>query len=261
MQQGPTSSRLSQRQRIGARDFVVSPYSPDSDGVLVPVLPTQCPWHSAAAPCDVRRKSQRLRKTGPRFALTIAKCHRHGAHFTIYPPGYAPYQRVPVLTLSADGAPILGNDDKARSHLEAFDGSVFQAALDARRHQAWARNSDDGVPERWWSTQRRHLDLAVDLTGISKAIDESTRQKISTVLGVPLLLLREESQKPLCGYHDRGSAVSKVLATVHHGSQRAFRLLLAGHLAGRWGHPRSSNPRSRSLEKLPFYVAGTAAPT
>ncbi len=252
---------MSPRERNRARDFVVAPYSPDSEGVLVPVLPTECPMHSASGPCDVRRKSLRSRKTGPRFALTVAKCHRHGTIFTIYPPGYAPYQRAPVLALSADGAAILGEDGKARGDLDTFEDSVFQAALDARQRKAWPRDSNDGVPERWWSTQRRHLELALSLTGIGKAIDERTRQLISTVLGVPLLLIREESRRRLSGYQHRGAAVWNVIAAVQPGRQRALRLLLAGHLAGRWGRPRSCHPKSRCLEELPFYIEGKPAPT
>lgn len=262
MAQGTTHSRLSHRAASGARDFVVAPYSPRSDGRLAPTLPRECPRRSPSGPCDVRRKSQRIRKTGPRFALTVAKCHRHGGTFTIYPPGYAPYQRVPVLALSPDGQAILSENGKARKHPEAFEESVFQAALDAERHEAWSRSSEgDGVPERWWSTQRRHLELALDLTGISGAIDERRRQQISTVLAVPLLLIREESRSNLSGYHQRGTAVVKVLAAVHPGRTCALRLLLAGYLAGRWGRPQSSHPKSGSLEELPFYVEGTPAPT
>ena len=260
MEQGTTSFQLSGTKRNRARDFVVAPYSRDSAGVLSTTLPKECLRSSATATCDVRAKSYRIRKSGPGFALTVAKCHAHDVSFTIYPPGYAPYQRVPVLSLAADGGVILDEKDKTRSGLSAFEDSVFQAALDARERKGWARSSA-GAAARCWSTQRRHLERSLSLTGIAKEIDKRTREQISTVLSVPLLVIREQSQKELAGYQKRGAAVSKVLAAVHRGRSCALRLLLAGHLAGGWGRPHSVNPQTRSLEELPFYVRGTPAPT
>jgi hypothetical protein len=209
----------------------------------------------------VRKKSTRARKTGPGFPLSVLKCHTHAEHFTVYPPGYAPYQRVPVLALSPDGAAILGEDQKAAKGPAVFEGSIFGAALDARRRRAWARSSEGGAPERWWSTQGRHLDLALRLTGISRSVSERTRELVAAVLGVALLFLREGAREELHGYHERGTAVSKILSKVRGGRQRALRLLVAGHLVGCWGRPRSSDRRGRTLEDLPFPVSGTPAPT
>jgi len=156
---------------------------------------------------------------------------------------------------------MLSEDREADKNLVGFEESVFQAALDAERQRPWARNSEGGAPERWWSTQRRYLELALELTGISRTIAERTRQRISTVLAVPLLVIQEASRTELRGYQQRGAAVAKILALVQPSRSRALRFLLVGHLTGRWGRPRSSNPRSRSLEDLPFYVGGTPAPT
>jgi hypothetical protein len=48
---------------------------------------------------------------------------------------------------------------------------------------------------------------------------------------------------------------------VHGGQSRALRLLLCGHLIGQWGEPWSWDPRRRVLERLPFRLGATAAPT
>ncbi len=188
-------------------------------------------------------------------------CRTHSQHFTLYPPGYAPYQRVPVLALSPEGSVVLDEENKSPRGLRSFERGLFQAALDARERVAWARDSRGGAPECWWSTQRRRLEVALLLTGISKSLSDRIRERIASVLGVALLLVREQARREPHGYHEKGTAVSKVLSRMAGGRQRSLRLLFAGSLVGLWGCPQSVSPRSASLEELPFRLGGTPAPT
>jgi hypothetical protein len=67
------------------------------------------------------------------------------------------------LKLTPDGAADRPAKDGLR---EEFEGTVFDAALDGAEGRAWARASDGKLPDRWWSTQGRHLRLASRLLGM-----------------------------------------------------------------------------------------------
>jgi hypothetical protein len=244
---------------------VVTPYSPGSAGTPVPAIPTTCPLdRSSNSTCDVRKKDQRKRKTGPCFALTVVKCYTHGRCFTLYPPGFAPYQRQPVVRLALDGAVPLGDGQEELHGFEAFESTLFEAALDAREGRAWARNSERQIPERWWSTQGRHLRLALGLLGICATLGDRLRERIAEVLRVPLLILRQEATKErekALGYRQRGKAISRVLRKIRCDRGAAFRLLFSGYATGQWGLPLSWDPKRDLLERLPFQAPGGAAPT
>ena len=254
---------LSHPKRPSARrSFIISPYSPDRDGKLIAALPTRCPKGvEADTPCAIKAKGWRKRKTGPGFPLRVLWCKSHNEHFTLYPPGYAPYQRAPVLRLAPDGARVLDEEGKALAGAKSFEGTLFEAVIEARQKRPWARNSNKGVPDRWWSTQGRHLALALRLTGVSESTDERLQETLAMVLGVRQLVIHEVAQRPKRGYEERGKAAWSVLRLVPRGRIRALRLLLCGYLIGKWGEPWSWDPRRGALERLPFRFAGTAAPT
>jgi hypothetical protein len=52
----------------------------------------------------VRRHGERDRKCGPGHALTVARCRVHELAFTLYPLGWTPYGRVPLIAVSPDAA-------------------------------------------------------------------------------------------------------------------------------------------------------------
>lgn len=240
--------------------FVVSPYMLDSTGPPKARIPEDCPLRRPGGPpCVVRDHHRRKRKTGPGFPLTVVRCHSHRKAFTLYPPGFAPYQRKPVFPLAPEGGAVI--HEKSEEPLEAFAGTLFEAALDARKGTAWARNSDEGIEERWWATQGRHLDLASRLLGLAPAIGDRVRETIGAVLSVACMLLRERSRTAHQGYRSRGRAVCDVLQAMSWGDQRAIRLLFCGYVAGLWARPWTWDPSRRCLESLPFPGPGTTAPT
>jgi hypothetical protein len=251
----------SQRSR-SCRAFIVTPYKVDSDGQMQAVMPSSCPVRDEAGEhgeCGLARHHVRRRKTGPKHGLLVVSCRSHGIAFTLYPPSYAPYRRQSLTKLAPDGEPIrsaaTASDGKAD-----YEGTVFEAAFDAKAGCRWARESGDGQPERWWGTQGRHLRLATLLAGVARDLDAKIRESIAAVLSVGTLLLRELSQA--VGYRAIGTSVCSVLGSLHgHASRRAQQLLVCGHLVGQWGAPLHWDAERKALVRSPFSIGGTSPPT
>lgn len=231
--------------------FVVTSYTTGAGGELVAELPACCPIGcvDGSRACRVVRHHRRKRKSGPQHSLCVARCNTHETAFTLYPPGYAPYRRQSVLRLSPAGE-ALGSEEHAK--LAAFSGTLFDAALDAAQGRRWSRDSGDGVPERWWSTQGRHLRLAAAIVGVGRDIGEKVRESVAAVLPFGALLLRDRSQAR--GYRAIGKAVCEVLEELHGGARRALHLLVCGHLIGQWGEPLLWDSERGVLERSPFCI-------
>jgi hypothetical protein len=239
-------------------DFIVTPYF-NVQGRFDAALPAHCPSHvDDGTVCTIRAHSWRLRKTGPMFALRVAKCKTHGKCFTLYPPGFSPYARKPVIRCAPDGTDILL--DEPAKPLTEFEHTLFHAALDADRGVAWARNSRRAIPTHWWSTQLRHLDEVTRFLGLTRDLVDRVRDLIAATLRVPGLLLREHDAAH--GYRAIGNAVRAVLMQLDgNASSRALRLLHCRHLAADRPCPRVWDPKRKHFECVPFRHAGTAAPT
>ena len=237
--------------------FIVTPYVPGPDGRLTARIPSCCPvgCESGEAGCRLWVEHHRDRKTGPQYPLTVLKCSTHGCAFTLYPPGYAPYRRQAVLQVAPDGQPIHGAGEPQQTD---FGGTVFEAALDAKRGQPWARESGTEQPERWWGTQGRHLRLAARLAGVARDLSDRVRCSIATVLSVATLQLIEGARA--VGYRAIGDAVCAVLRTLRGGARRARQLLLCGHVSGIWGEPLHWDAQRQFLERSPFPAFGTEVP-
>jgi hypothetical protein len=151
-----------------------------------------------------------------------------------------------VVRLSPDGKELAGRD----SSTQAFLDTPFEAAFDARSGRAWARESGELAPERWWSTQGRHLSLAARLVGVAGDLAERVRDSIASVLSVGALVLRERSRAR--GYREIGAAVCAVLSRLRTGPKRPRQLLVSGHLIGRWGEPMHWDVRRGVLRRSPF---------
>lgn len=246
-----------ERRRL-CRSFIVTSYVAGADGVLAAQMPTCCPARSVSEEgrCELTVHHQRDRKTGPQHPLLVVQCQTHGSAFTLYPPAYAPYRRQAVLRVAPDGEPIRAQGEAVETD---FAGTVFEAALDAKDGRRWARDSDDDLPEHWWGTQGRHLRLASRLLGIAGDIAERIRESIAAVLSVSTLALRERCQAK--GYRAVGQAVCVVLSWLKGGARRAWQILICGHLIGQWGEPLHWDTKRRVLERSPFLVGGTTAPT
>lgn len=246
---------FSHATRPSARGFfVVTPYDCDGDGVHHPRIPERCPLRRRGdAPCRITEHHRRHRKTGPGFPLQVIRCTTHQKHFTLYPPGYGPYLRQPVEDLAPDGTAPVGPRD---APLHAFEGTLFDAALDAARGRPWARDtsSEDPPPERWWSTQGRHLELLLRMLGLLSGMQDGLREAIAAVLSLDLMLLLELARRVAgeTGYRSKGKAIVEVLRSLAPRRDRAHRLLHCSHLIGHLALPLLWNTTRRSLERLAF---------
>jgi hypothetical protein len=246
-----------ERRRL-CRPFIVTSYVAGADGVLTAQMPCSCPARGdpEESRCELAVHHHRHRKTGPQHPLLVVQCRTHGSAFTLYPPAYAPYRRQAVLKLAPDGEPIRSEREVVETD---FEGTVFEAALQAKDGQRWARDSDDQVPERWWSTQGRHLRLSSRLVGVADDVAERDRESIAAVLSVSTLALRERCQAK--GYRAVGRAVCVVLSWLKGGARRAWQLLVCGHLIGQWGEPLHWDTKRHVLLHSPFLAGGTTSPT
>lgn len=238
------------------RPFIVTPYVVGRGGDFEAEMPSSCPLGARAGErCRLFLHHHRRRKTGPSHPLAVIACRTHGIGFTLYPPGYGPYRRQPVERLSPDGR-RLGVEDEAEA--AELAGTLFEAASDARAGRAWARDgAGDRPPERWWSTQGRHLGLAARLVGVAAELAEKMRERVAAALSVGTLTLREHSKAR--GYRELGEAVCSVLAAVGGGPHRSRRLLACGHLVGRWGEPMHWDARRAVLRPSPFRIGEQGA--
>ena len=223
---------------------------------MVASVPKCCPRHlvDGRRPCSMRVVHIRTRKTGPPHPLAVARCATHGVAFTLYPAGYAPYQRQPTLGLAPDGSAVEPDSSSPHDPLDAsFSTSLFEAALDASKGHAWARDSAASpgvIPDRWWSTQCRYLARAACLLALSATTSELTCTTIAMLLSVELIVLRPPLGAQ--GYRALGGAIRRVLEQIRGGARRALRLLYCGHVAGLWGEPLHWDAGRDAYERSPF---------
>jgi hypothetical protein len=131
---------------VARRAFMVTLYAADAAGVMVASMPSSCLRREAGdPPCCLWEDHRRERKTGPLFALTVARCGPHDRSFTLYPPGHVPYGRIAIAPVSVDGALVKEAPSEERTAGEApvaqpsLSGTVFGAAIDAAAGRAWPR--------------------------------------------------------------------------------------------------------------------------
>ncbi|MEW6747897.1 MAG: hypothetical protein AB1486_34685 [Planctomycetota bacterium] len=238
------------------RPFLITPYHADPQGVLRPELPERCPYSKAGdnVTCELRAHHERPRRTGPCFPLQVMTCAGHGHGFTLYPPGFGPYQRRAVLRLGPDGSAPLAEPERPPLERD-FAGTLFEAAVDASEGKAWSRDSLQGPADRWWPTQGRHLELSTRLLGLAAETEDGERVKIASLLALDTLLLCEETDRLRqgAGYRARGLAIRRVLLALRGGVQRALRLLSCGQVIGQWGEVHEWDRHARRLRSLPFH--------
>ena len=263
---------------VARRAFTVTPYAADAAGVMVASMPSSCSRREAGDPrdpaCCLRENHRRDRKTGPLFALTVARCGPHRWAFTLYPPGHVPYGRIAIAPVRSDGALIKDASPGERTGEEApvaplgertgeeapvappsFSDTVFGAAIDAAAGRAWPR-AHPARPAHW-RTQGRRLVRGAQLVGIAPTTPDDEvrhREQMARHLGVPTLLLVEQARQwgKARGYRERGAAIALVIAEMEASRRISDRLMCAGALGRLWGQPSRWYPDTRVLHRLPF---------
>lgn len=192
-------------------------------------MPGRCPFGKNAERCKISGHHWRIRSTGPTHPLLVASCAVHGHSFTIYPPGFAPYGRVPVVAVTPNGA----LNEYRESPGAVWVGTLFEAARDAAQGIAWRPGGPAFTTGRW-RTQQRYLDKGLRLLGLHPK-SELVRPVIAKLLRVPV--------KDLCcfalgqsniGYRGGGQAVAAVLDLLEVRPSLSQELLQCGGCAGLW---------------------------
>ena len=204
----------------GKNDFLISAYSEAPDGRMKPEIPDALPCLRSDSCCLVREHSWRDRKSGPSHPLLVVVCREHRRHFTIYPPGFAPYLRAPL-------------DPQARQ-------SVFTPASSVAGGERRPRESLGGP---CWRTQRRWLSrLAVLLGLVGQAEGEAQRE----LLGVSLSAHTRARQLAQPGEWRRlAQAIVEVVTALGRVDDPLRGLLRAGQRVGRWGRAFAIDERRR----------------
>ncbi len=217
-------------------------YEPDEQGVLRPVLPSHCAFATGTGSCRLFIDHCRPRKTGPHFPLAAVGCSEHPkGRYTLYPPGHFPYGRESVAPYSPSGVLYV---DSATGK-SAWETTFFAAALDAANAEWWPSESpwDDSRRRR---TQGRHLDFAARLVGVHPSVEDALRERIATRLDVPVMRLREETQRWGTMWKTRGAAVVGVLEAIPVATSLGERILAAGAAGGLWPQAPSKGVTIRS---------------
>ena len=202
------------------------------------VLPARCVYASPWETCSVYVDHRRRRKTGPRFPVAVVGCTVHpvGRH-TLYPPGHIPYGREAVVPCSASG-PLLRAGETGDP---GWARTLFAAAVDAAGGVRWPSDSpaDDRRRRR---TQGRRLQLAGRLVGVHAELDEGTRERLATGLGVATMTLASGARSWSRSWTQRGAAVRAVLLALAIDGALLDRILAAGVIVGVWTGVRRWEP-------------------
>jgi len=246
-------------QKVDNRNtFIVSPYYANQDNVFYPVFPKVGICHFVdKRPCKLCIDHKRDRKTGPHFHLFVLRCTTHKKGFTIYPPGYTPYGRQPLVPVGPDGSPLINKEG-----LHLFNDTFFDAALDASEGEAWPHEYNDEIQKPRFITQSRHLKRASLLLGIQSDLNENDREVISQVLGVPGQVMLDNANriKGQSTYRIVGDAICEVLDAIPQSSSLFESMALAGSISSLWPTPTLWDEKGNYLRQPSFQFAGTRSP-
>lgn len=249
-------------KQVGNRIFVVTPYNTDDEECLPAVIPDSCPeGYKDEKICRITVDHLRDRKTGPCFPLTVVKCHTHGRCFTLYPPGHYPYGRQLLVGLvDVDGKEIeISTEESAHpQQLESFEGTLFDAPLDADRSQAWPKESDEGSFQSRFDTQLHHIDRATRLLGTHPSLEVGQVESITEILDLPGQLVAERRVGPNCSptFKEQGQTVCQLLRIIPKNRDLFERLTETGAIADLWPFPFFWNSKTKRLQRSSFHLTG-----
>lgn len=225
------------------------------DGALRPVKGIdRCPHDADGRPCRLSKQDWRERQTGPGFPVAILRCRTHGKYFTVYPTGFTPFGRQRTAPAPQAGEPGAACDERAR-----WTGTLFEAAAQAAAGNIGVRDAGYDAPSKpRHSTQRRRVDRAARLLGLSAEIDEQSADTVAQALDLPGLDHRQARAEYGCAgtLRERGTAIMSALARIPVSPTLERRLLCAGVIVGLWGPPVLWDPRFSRL----FRPCGTDPP-
>ena len=144
----------------------MTPYPFSASGEREPEMPACCPFGGDGVECQVGEHCRRERSCGPGHPLVVAKCVPHRKHFTLYPPGWVPYGRVPLV----------------RPRSKGWQKTLFAAAILAGSDELWPEASV--AAPACGATQRRRIARCGRWLGLDGSHSQCERAALA--LHVPL---------------------------------------------------------------------------
>jgi hypothetical protein len=208
------------------RDYIVAQYLWHSDLEFKSEKPSQCPHRSHGDLCRVSLNHYRHRKVsgGQRFA--VYSCSTHRRSFTVYPPGYRPYQRRQIIPVDHRGR-MIGPLFNRREGICIFSNTTFDDVIETLYR------------ERKNQCPKRISDLA-KLLGISPEMTLRQRERHAAVLNVELtgLALCAKNLAANPSLKNQIEAIRDAIALIPTRFGSIYRgLLEAVHIAGLSGKP------------------------
>ena len=220
-----TNDTVKCTKKKSVREFLICDYFEDETGMMRCEKPKMLPCGHDGCACQVWIHDWRARVEGPGFKLMIAYCKTHDRYFTVYPPGWGPYERTRVVPESDAG-----------SGVEAWEETLFHSAVS----DSWLGRYDcDGRTN--WHTHRRRLLHGAELLGLTGG--SGVAEEVSALLGVPLAVHLDARRLFACGeMSSQRQAVRSVLKSLAVTERLWRQMVRAGCAAGVWGRPWYRRP-------------------
>ena len=207
-------------QKKAEREFLICDYREDSTGKMRCKKPKMLPCGGDGSDCRVWIHDCRDRGDGPGFGLMVVYCKTHDRYFTVYPPGWAPYERGRVVPA-----------DEAESNTAAWKQTLFHSAVCGDWLGQYV--SEGGTR---WHTHRRRLVRCGQLLGLSTA--SGCGEEVAAILGIQLQVQGDARRLfACCDLASQRRAIASVLAAVVVDERLWRQMARAGHAAGVWGVP------------------------
>lgn len=227
-------------------DFMVTAYMPDANGVLQAVLPCRCLKGAGEESCRLKRHSVRVRKSILETPLTILRCATHGGYLTLYPPGFTPYARLPIMHCDALNRPMVPENSARDPWLDTR--LELPVPVLRRRHDADTESQGVARKSRQRSGSRR-VAFASTLLGVRGASQRLIEQ-LSVLLSLVLSNLMETTATMCTTWVGWVKLLRPLLAALVMDQTLLSRLMEAGYRTALFGKAWVVRPQCGSV--FPF---------
>ena len=164
---------LSSKPKYAKQYFFTGEYLPIATGELRTKRPNLCPNSHSGIPgkCDIIIKEYRPRKFGPGHHLTVYNCKNHRRSFTVYPEGWLPYGRRPLVG----------------------EQSSLEAVNDRKSGSIWPEYANNERPTRY--TQSHWIRGWLKILGIDSSLDKIQRHQAAVTLNTSFLTISETAHR------------------------------------------------------------------
>lgn len=213
---------LHEKSFYHGKPMIAAPYRIGADGLVTPEAPKVCPLSVSGDDCHIVADKVRHRICGPGFDLRAYCCKRHRSYFTLYPPGWTPYARKPLVPVDCrgndlelpvgaqDSGPetiITENGDQGIMISQLFESTEFQACVHAASGRLWPAetllgpsvDSSEPLPPGCLATQRRQVRGAIVFFGLHEGASAENREQVARLLRIPMGFLLDCARRIRAG--------------------------------------------------------------